>query len=53
MNSTGPNLKPTLMTINSKHDVPNIMWTCQLYIREDQNASKKNQKDFILNPCLY
>jgi hypothetical protein len=31
---------------NSKHgDVPNIMWTCQLCIREDQNASKKKQKD--------
>ena len=41
INSTGPNLKTTLMTINSnhqnsKHDdvhVPNIMWTCQLCIR--------------------
>ena len=34
INSTGPNLKTTLMTINSNHqnskhdDVPNIMWTC-------------------------
>ena len=41
INSTGPNLKTTLMTINSNHqnskydDVPNIMWTCQLCIRED------------------
>jgi hypothetical protein len=39
INSTGPNLKTTLMAINlnhqnSKHDdVPNIMWTCQLCIR--------------------
>jgi hypothetical protein len=39
INSTGPNLKTTLMTINSNHqnskhdDVPNIMWTCQLCIR--------------------
>jgi hypothetical protein len=38
-NSTGPNLKTTLMTINSNHqnskhdDVPNVMWTCKLYIR--------------------
>jgi hypothetical protein len=38
-NSTGPNLKTTLMTINSNHqnskhdDVLNIMWTCQLCIR--------------------
>ena len=36
INSTGPNLKTTLMTINSNHqnskhdDVPNSMWTCQL-----------------------
>ena len=50
---TGPNLKTTLMTINSNHqnsrhdDVPNIMWTCQLCIREDQNASKKKQKDSL------
>jgi hypothetical protein len=50
---TGPNLKTTLMTINSNHqnsrhdDVPNIMWTCQLCIREDQNASKKKQKDTL------
>jgi hypothetical protein len=35
INSTGPNLKTTLMTINSNHqnskhdDVPNIMWTCK------------------------
>jgi hypothetical protein len=35
INSTGPNLKTTLMTINSNHqnskheDVSNIMWTCQ------------------------
>ena len=35
INSTGLNLKTTLMTINSNHqnskhdDVPNIMWTCQ------------------------
>jgi hypothetical protein len=47
INSTGPNLKTTLMITNSNHqnskhdDVPNIMWTCQLCIREDQNASKK------------
>jgi hypothetical protein len=39
INSTGPNLKTTLMTISSNHqnskhdDVPNIMWTCQLCIR--------------------
>ena len=39
INSTGLNLKTTLMTINSNHqnskhdDVPNIMWTCQLCIR--------------------
>ena len=39
INSSGPNLKTTLMTINSNHqtskheDVPNIMWTCQLCIR--------------------
>jgi hypothetical protein len=39
INSTSPNLKTTLMTINSndqnsKHDdVPNIMWSCQLCIR--------------------
>ena len=39
INSTGSNLKTTLMTINSNHqnskhdDVPNIMWTCQLCIR--------------------
>ena len=39
INSTGPNLKTTLMTINSNHqnskhdDVPNSMWTCQLCIR--------------------
>jgi hypothetical protein len=39
INSTGPNLKSTLMTINSNHqnskydDVPNIMWTGQLCIR--------------------
>ena len=39
INSTGPNLKTTLMTINSNHqnskhdDVPNIIWTCQLCIR--------------------
>ena len=39
INSTGPNLKTTLMTINSNHqnskhdDVPNIVWTCQLCIR--------------------
>jgi hypothetical protein len=39
INSTDPNLKTTLMTINSNHqnskddDVPNIMWTCQLCIR--------------------
>ena len=41
INSTGPNLKATLMTINSNHQnskdddvhVPNIMWTCQLCIR--------------------
>ena len=51
INSTGPNLKTALMTINSNHqnskhdDVPNIMWTCQLCIREDQKSSKKNQKD--------
>jgi hypothetical protein len=50
INSTGPNLKTTLMIINSNHqnskhdDVPNIMWTCQLCIREDQNASKKKTK---------
>ena len=50
INSTGPNLKTTLMTINSNHqnskhdDVPNITWTCQLCIREDQNACKKNKK---------
>jgi hypothetical protein len=42
INSTDPNLKTTLMTINSNHqnskhdDVPNIMWTCQLCIREDK-----------------
>jgi hypothetical protein len=59
INSTGPNLKTTLMTINSNHqnskhdDVPNIMWTCQLYISEDQNASKKTKRHFILDPCLY
>jgi hypothetical protein len=35
INSTGPNLKTALMTINSNHqnskhdDVPNIMWTCR------------------------
>ena len=52
INSTGPNLKTILMTINSNHqnskhdDVPNIMWTCQLCIREVQNASKK-QKDTL------
>jgi hypothetical protein len=46
---TGPNLKTALMTINSNHqnskhdDVPNIIWTCQLCIREDQNASKKTK----------
>ena len=50
INSTGPNLKTTLITINSNHqnskhdDVPNIMWTCQLCIREDQNASNKKDK---------
>jgi len=39
INSTGPNLKTTLMTINSNHqnskhdNVPNTMWTCQLCIR--------------------
>ena len=39
INSTGPNLKTTLTTINSNHqnskhdDVPNSMWTCQLCIR--------------------
>ena len=39
INSTGLNLKTTLMTINSNHqnskddDVPNIMWACQLCIR--------------------
>jgi hypothetical protein len=39
INTTGPNLKITLMTINSNHqnskhdDVPNIMWTYQLCIR--------------------
>ena len=39
INSTCPNLKTTLMTINSNHqnskhdDVPNIMWTCRLCIR--------------------
>ena len=38
----------------TKHDdVPNIMWTCQLCIREDQNASKKTKRQFILDPCLY
>ena len=59
INSTGLNLKTTLMTINSNHqnskhdDVPNIMWTCQLCIREDKNASKKKKKKhFILDPCL-
>ena len=52
INFTGPHLKTILMTINSNHqnskhdDVPNIMWTCQLCIREDQNASKK-QKDTL------
>jgi hypothetical protein len=41
------------MTINSNHqnskddDVPNIMWACQLCIREDQNAGEKNQKDTL------
>jgi hypothetical protein len=58
INSTGLNLKTALMTINSnhqnsKHDVPNIMWTCQLCIREDQNASKKTKRHFILDPRLY
>ena len=39
INSTGPNLKTTLITINTNHqntkhdDVPNSMWTCQLCIR--------------------
>jgi hypothetical protein len=55
INSTGPNLKTTLMIINSNHqnskhdDVPNIMWTCQLCSREDQNASKKTKRHFILD----
>jgi hypothetical protein len=26
---------------------------CQLCIREDQNASKKTKRHFILDPCLY
>jgi hypothetical protein len=57
MNSTGPNLK--FMTINSNHqnskhdDVPNIMWTCQLCIREDQNASKKDKKDTLFWMHVY
>ena len=59
INSTDPNLKTTLMTINSNHqnskydDVPNSMWTCQLCIREDQNASKKNQKDTLFWIHIY
>ena len=58
INSTGPNLKTTLMTINSNHqnskhdDVPNIMWTCQLCIGKTRMQVKK-QRHFILDPCLY